>query len=489
MILNFINGEYREGRGGRTFDDINPVDGSLIDKVSEAGREDVDDAVRAAREALHGPWGSLKLAQRCDLLYALAAEIDRRAKDFLAAEVADTGKPRSLASHLDIPRGAANFRVFADVVRNVPTESFASHAPDGKPALNYASRRPKGVVAVVCPWNLPLLLMTWKVGPALACGNTVVVKPSEETPATAALLGEVMNAVGIPKGVYNVVHGFGPDSAGEFLTTHPDIDAVTFTGETRTGAAIMRAAAEGIKPVSMELGGKNAAVVFEDADLDVTIAGLTRSVFENSGQVCLGTERVYVQRPVYDAVVQRLAAAAARLKPGRPEDSEANFGPLVSAEHQAKVLGYYALARDEGASVVHGGGVPNVPPALERGAWIEPTVWTGLPHGSRVASEEIFGPCCCVIPFDRESEALQMANDTRYGLAASVYTQDIDRAHRFANALKVGVVWVNTWFLRDLRTAFGGSGASGIGREGGVHSLEFYTELSNVCIKFNGAAQ
>ena len=489
MILNFINGEYREGRGGRTFDDINPVDGSLIDKVSEAGREDVDDAVRAAREALNGPWGSLKLAQRCDLLYALAAEIDRRAEDFLAAEVADTGKPRSLASHLDIPRGAANFRVFADVVRNVPTESFASHAPDGKPALNYASRRPKGVVAVVCPWNLPLLLMTWKVGPALACGNTVVVKPSEETPATAALLGEVMNAVGIPKGVYNVVHGFGPDSAGEYLTTHPDIDAVTFTGETRTGAAIMRAAAEGIKPVSMELGGKNAAVVFEDADLDVTIAGLTRSVFENSGQVCLGTERVYVQRSVFDAVVQRLAAAAARLKPGRPDDPEANFGPLVSAEHQAKVLGYYALARDEGASVVHGGGVPKVPQALKGGAWIEPTVWTGLPHGSRVASEEIFGPCCCVIPFDRESDALQMANDTRYGLAASVYTQDVDRAHRFANALEVGVVWVNTWFLRDLRTAFGGSGASGIGREGGVHSLEFYTELSNVCIKFNGAVQ
>jgi aminomuconate-semialdehyde/2-hydroxymuconate-6-semialdehyde dehydrogenase len=489
VIFNFINGEYREGRGGRTFDDVNPVDGSLVDKVSEAGREDVDDAVRAAREALHGPWGSLKLAQRCDLLYALAAEIDRRAEDFIAAEVADTGKPRALASHLDIPRGAANFRVFADVVRNVPTESFASHAPDGKPALNYASRRPKGVVAVVCPWNLPLLLMTWKVGPALACGNTVVVKPSEETPATAALLGEVMNAVGIPAGVYNVVHGFGPDSAGEYLTTHPDIDAVTFTGETRTGAAIMQAAAAGIKPVSMELGGKNAAVVFEDADLDVTIAGLTRSVFENSGQVCLGTERVYVQRPVFDAVVQRLAAAAARLKPGRPDDAEANFGPLVSAEHQAKVLGYYALARDEGASVVHGGGVPKVPPALERGAWIEPTVWTGLPHGSRVASEEIFGPCCCVIPFDRESEALRMANDTRYGLAASVYTQDIDRAHRFAYALKVGVVWVNTWFLRDLRTAFGGSGASGIGREGGVHSLEFYTELSNVCIKFNGAAQ
>ena len=489
MILNFIDGEYREGRDGRSFDDINPVDGSLVAKVSEAGREDVDDAVRAARLALDGPWGALKLAQRCDLLYAVAAEIDRRAEDFVAAEVADTGKPRALASHLDIPRGAANFRVFADVVRNVATETFVGHAPDGKPALNYALRRPKGVVAVVCPWNLPLLLMTWKVGPALACGNTVVVKPSEETPATAALLGEVMNTVGVPKGVYNVVHGFGPGSAGEFLTTHPHVDAITFTGETRTGAAIIRASSDGVKPVSMELGGKNPAVVFADADLDVVMAGLTRSVFENTGQVCLGTERVYVQRPVYEAVVQRLAEVARRLRPGRPEDPSANFGPLISAEHQKKVLGYYQLARDEGGVAVAGGGVPDMPSDLARGAWIEPTVWTGLRHDSRVAREEIFGPCCAVIPFDTETEALTLANDTPYGLAASVYTRDIDRAHRFAAALRVGIAWVNTWFLRDLRTAFGGSGASGIGREGGVHSLEFYTELSNVCIKLNGAPQ
>src|SRR5881628_73004 len=284
MILNFIDGRYREGRSNRAFDDINPVDGSLVAKVSEADKEDVDDAVRAARQALGGPWGALKLAQRCDLMYAVAAEIDRRAEDFVAAEVADTGKPRALASHLDIPRGAANFRVFADVVRNLATETFTGHAPDGKPALNYALRRPKGVVAVVCPWNLPLLLMTWKVGPALACGNTVVVKPSEETPATAALLGEVMNKVGVPKGVYNVVHGFGPNSAGEFLTRHPGIAAITFTGETRTGTAIMKAAAERTRAVSMELGGKNAGIVFADADFDAAVDGIARASFANTGQ-------------------------------------------------------------------------------------------------------------------------------------------------------------------------------------------------------------
>ncbi|MFP3613159.1 2-hydroxymuconic semialdehyde dehydrogenase [Paraburkholderia sp. SIMBA_050] len=488
MILNFINGEYREGRRGRVFEDINPVDGSLVARVSEAAREDVDDAVSAARAALVGPWHELKLAQRCDLLYAVAAEIDRRAEDFIAAEVADTGKPRSLAAHLDIPRGAANFRVFADAVRNVPTECFAGTAPDGKPALNYALRRPKGVIAVICPWNLPLLLMTWKVGPALACGNTVVVKPSEETPASAALLGEVMNAVGVPAGVYNVVHGSGPDSAGEFLTCHADVDAITFTGETRTGAAIIKASADGVKPVSMELGGKNPALIFADADMDAVIAGLKRSVFENTGQVCLGTERVYVERPLFDKVVDALTGIARALRPGVPEDPGANLGPLISREHLRKVLSYYALARDEGATIQCGGGVPEMPAHLREGAWIQPTIWTGLSRDSRVLTDEIFGPCCHIEPFDREEEAILLANATPYGLAASVYTRDVNRAHRVSAKLKVGVVWVNTWFVRDLRTAFGGSGKSGIGREGGVHSLEFYTELSNICLKLEPQA-
>jgi aminomuconate-semialdehyde/2-hydroxymuconate-6-semialdehyde dehydrogenase len=487
MILNFINGEYLAGSTGQSFADVSPIDGSVIDTVTIASKSDVHSAVTAARAALAGPWGEMTLARRCDLLHAVANAIERRANDFLKAEIADTGKPQKLASHLDIPRGAANFRVFADAVRNVPTECFTGHAPDGKPTINYTIRKPKGVVAVICPWNLPLLLMTWKVAPALACGNAVVVKPSEETPATATLLGEIMNEVGIPPGVFNVVHGFGAGSTGEWLVTHDEVDAVTFTGETQTGAAILKACANGIKPVSMELGGKNAAVVFADANLDVVAANLTRSVFENTGQVCLGTERVYVERPVFESVIERLAAIAKNLKPGRPEDSSSNFGPLSSLAHREKVLSYYESARKDGARVVVGGGVPAMPVDLVGGAWIEPTVWTGLAQSSAVVQEEIFGPCCAVIPFDNEAEALKLANDTRYGLAASVYSQDIDRAHRFASRVRAGVVWVNSWFVRDLRTAFGGSGRSGIGREGGVHSLEFYSELTNICVKLNTA--
>ncbi|MCE1172864.1 MAG: 2-hydroxymuconic semialdehyde dehydrogenase, partial [Azovibrio sp.] len=350
-------------------------------------------------------------------------------------------------------------------------------------AINYATRRPVGVVGVVCPWNLPLLLMTWKVGPALACGNTVVVKPSEVTPQTATLLGEVMNAVGIPKGVYNVVHGFGPDSAGEFLTTHKGVNAITFTGETRTGMAIMKAAADGARPVSLEMGGKNPAIVFADADFDAAIEGTLRSAFVNCGQVCLGTERVYVERPIFDRFVAALKAGAEALQIGVPEDPATGMGPLVSLEHQAKVLSYYRKAVEEGATVVTGGGVPAMPGDLAKGAWVQPTIWTGLGDDAAVATEEIFGPCCHVFPFDSEDEVVARANNTEYGLAAAVWTRDLSRAHRVAARMEVGLCWVNSWFLRDLRTPFGGSKNSGIGREGGVHSLEFYTELKNVCIK------
>jgi aminomuconate-semialdehyde/2-hydroxymuconate-6-semialdehyde dehydrogenase len=482
-IRQFIDGVYCDAGTGRSFDQVAPATGLVVGRVQESGRDDVDRAVTAARRALKGPWGKLSVEERCRLLYKVADGINARFDEFLAAESEDTGKPYALARHIDIPRGAANFKVFADTVRNVANRSFEMATPDGAGAINYAIHVPRGVVAVICPWNLPLLLMTWKVGPALACGNTVVVKPSEETPATATLLGEVMNEAGIPPGVYNVVHGFGPDSAGAFLAEHPGVDAITFTGETGTGEAIMRAAATGVRDVSFELGGKNPGIVFADADLDRAIEGTMRSVFANCGQVCLGTERVFVQRPVFDEFVARLKAGAEDLRLGAPTDETTQLGPLVSETHRRKVLSYYELARAEGATVVTGGGVPAMPDDLAGGSWIQPTIWTGLGDGARVVREEIFGPCCHVSPFDEEDEVIARANDTKYGLAAALWTENVSRAHRVARQLEAGITWVNSWYLRDLRTPFGGMKQSGIGREGGEYSLEFYTETKNICVK------
>lgn len=482
-IKHFINGEFVSSSSGKTFANINPATNQQIGIVHEAGKSEVDQAVAAAKAALKGPWGKMPVAERMAILHKVADGIVARFDEFLEAECLDTGKPKSLASHIDIPRGAANFKIFADLVKNVPTESFMLDTPDGKGALNYAVRRPKGVIAVISPWNLPLLLMTWKVGPALACGNTVVVKPSEETPRTTTLLGEVMNAAGVPNGVYNVVHGFGPNSAGEFLTTHPDVDGITFTGETRTGAAIVKASADHIRHVSFELGGKNPAVIFADCDMDKAIEGTMRSVFANCGQVCLGTERVYVERPIFDEFLKRLKAGAESMQLGAWDDARTSMGPLISKEHQNKVLSYYQKAKDEGATIITGGGVPTMQGTLADGNWVQPTIWTGLPETASVVKDEVFGPCCHVQPFDSEDEVIALANDTKYGLAAAIWTENVTRAHRVAAQMEAGIVWVNSWFLRDLRTPFGGMKHSGIGREGGVHSLEFYTELQNICVK------
>ena len=478
---NFIDGAFVPGNGdawGNRF----PTTGELLGEVRAADREQVDAAVGAARAALKGPWGAMPVAERVALLRKVAEGINARFDEFLEAEIRDTGKPRSIASHIDIPRGAANFNVFADQVMAVSTETFQMDTPDGRGAINYALRLPRGVIGVICPWNLPLLLMTWKVAPALACGNTVVVKPSEDTPATATLLGEVMNAVGIPRGVYNVVHGFGPDSTGEFLSTHPGVDGITFTGETRTGEAIMRAAATGVRPVSLELGGKNAGVIFDDADFEKTMEGIGRACFANTGQVCLGTERLYVQRSIFDRVAEGLAAKARGYRFGDPFDAATTMGPVISPDHREKVLSYYDKARNSGAQVLAGGGVPELQ-GYEGGYWVEPTVWTGLDEGDPVVTDEIFGPCTHLTPFDDEEEAIALANDTRYGLATTIWTENLTRAHRVAGRIEVGITWINCWFLRDLRTPFGGMKASGIGREGGVHSLEFYSELRNVCVK------
>lgn len=469
--------------GVSTFEKISPVDGSVAVVVHEAGAELVDAAVKAARDAVEGPWAGSSVGERVALLRRIADGIDARFDDFVAAEVRDTGKPVALVRELDVPRASANFRAFADTVAATGVDSTITDLPGGAQALNYAVRKPVGVVAVIVPWNLPLLLLTWKVAPALGCGNAVVVKPSEESPSTATLLAEVIRQAGAPAGLYNVVHGFGAGSAGEFLTQHPGIDAVTFTGETSTGAAIMLAAAPRVRPVSFELGGKNAAVVFDDADLDAAVDGLARSVFLNSGQVCLCTERVYVQRGVFDDVVEGLRTKAESFVLGRPDDPATTFGPLISRTHQDKVASYLALAEQEGAELVTGGHVPNLGADLAAGAWIEPTLWTGLDNSARVLREEIFGPVAALVPFDSEDEAMKLANDTDYGLAASIWTQDLRRGHRVAQAMNVGIAWVNTWYTRDLRSPFGGTGLSGIGREGGLHSLNFYSEPTNVCIQ------
>lgn len=483
-ISSFIAGRTVDDGKRDTFADVNPANGRVHAMVDLATESDVDRAVEAARLALRGPWGRLGVDERAKALNRIADGIERRFDAFVQAEIADTGKPISLASHLDVPRGAANFRVFADILKHHATELFTMATPDGTGAFNYTVRTPKGVIAVICPWNLPLLLMTWKVAPALACGNTVVVKPSEETPATATLLGEVMKEAGIPDGVYNVVHGYGAGSAGEWLNQHPHVDAITFTGETRTGAAIMKAAADRVRPVSFELGGKNAGVVFADCDLEAALDQTARAVFLNAGQVCLQTERLYVERKIFDAFVAGLAKRARALTTGDPLDERTSLGPLISQQHRDKVLSYYAAARQQGASIMVGGGIPEMPSPLAGGAWIEPTLWTGLDERSIVVKEEIFGPCAHIRPFDDEEEALALANDTDYGLAAMLWTGSLSRAHRLAPRLEAGIVWVNSWFLRDLRTAFGGSKQSGIGREGGVHSLEFYTDLRNICVKF-----
>ena len=480
-LKNFVGGEFVAS--GNVFENTTPVDGTLLSRVHEAGRELVDRAVESARKAYRETWGGMPVAERCRILYAVADGIDARAEEFIEAETLDTGKPRSLASHVDIPRGAANFRVFSDLIKSVGTEAYQQDTPDGAGAINYSVRQPHGVVGVISPWNLPLLLSTWKIAPAMASGNSVILKPSEETPTTATLLAEVMKESGVPDGAFNLVHGFGPNSAGEFLTTHRGIDAITFTGETTTGSAIMRAAADNVKALSFELGGKNPSIVFADAEFDAALEGTVRSVFANCGQVCLCSERVYVERPIFGRFVEALAEKARAMKLGRPENPDTQMGPLISVEHRRKVQGYYDLAREIGAEIVTGGGVPAFGDERDNGAWVEPTILAGLPEDSRIQKEEIFGPVCHVTPFDSEEEAVEMANDTEYGLASTVWTTNLSRGHRVAQRMEAGINWVNCWFLRDLRTPFGGMGLSGFGREGGQHALNFYSEQKNICIK------
>ncbi|WP_330885090.1 2-hydroxymuconic semialdehyde dehydrogenase [Rudaea sp.] len=480
LLRHYIDGEFVASE--KRFANISPVDGRVLGQVCEADGDTVNRAVLAARAAQASAWGRTSAGERADTLLRIAAGIERRFEEFVAAEVADTGRSVKQARTLDVARGVQNFRTFAELVRQAGSEFYEMRAADGNDVFSYTVRKPHGVVAVISPWNLPLLLLTWKVAPALACGNCVVAKPSEETPTSATLLAEVIHEAELPAGAFNLVHGFGPDSTGEFLTRHPGVDAITFTGESRTGEAIMRVAAAGVREVSFELGGKNAAVVFADADFDKAVAGVLRSSFTNSGQVCLCSERVYVERPIFARFIDALKSGAEKLKIGSPDEEGVDMGPLISRAHRDKVLDYFTLARAEGATVVIGGGVPRFGDARDDGAWVQPTIWTGLDDGARCVREEVFGPVCHVAPFDSEDEVVRRVNDSEYGLCAALWTRDLKRAHALSRRFRVGMVWVNTWFLRDLRTPFGGVGLSGIGREGGRHSLDFYSELTTVCV-------
>ncbi|CAB3806073.1 2-aminomuconic 6-semialdehyde dehydrogenase [Paraburkholderia ultramafica] len=480
-LRHFIDGQFVDS--AETFANLSPIDGRELSRVVEADAAAVDAAVKAARRAQQGPWRDLSASARADWLHRIADGIEARFDDFVAAEVADTGRPIAQARSLDIARGIANFRTFADLLRTAPGEFFETATDDGGKLLNYVTRKPLGVVGVISPWNLPLLLFTWKVAPALAMGNCVVAKPSEETPTSATLLAEVMRDIQLPAGVFNLIHGHGANAAGEWLTRHPGVDAITFTGESKTGSAIMKAVADGVKNVSFELGGKNAAVVFADADFDAAVEGVLKSSFTNAGQVCLCSERVYVERPIFERFVAALKEKTEALKIGSPYDAGTTTGPLISKGHREKVLGYYKLALAEGATVVTGGGVPQFGNACDEGAFVQPTIWTGLPDDARCVTEEIFGPVCHIAPFDSEDEVIRRVNDSAYGLAASIWTTHLARGHRVAQQIETGIVWVNAWFVRDLRTPFGGAKLSGFGREGGRHSMDFYSELTNVCVR------
>jgi len=455
VISAFLDGGHASRSQLRRFEKNDPATGARIAEVEESDASLVDEAVQAATRAARGPWAAASAEQRAGWLQRIADAIRRRFDAFVDAEVRDTGKPLSMVRNIEIPRVIATFEVFAELIRTHRDDVVTTAMPDGRQAINMTTRMPHGVVAVICPWNFPLVLAVWKIAPALACGNAVVVKPSEETPSSVALLARVMEEIEFPRGVFNVVYGFGRDSAGAFLAAHPGVNAMTFTGETRTGEAIMAAAARGVRPVSLELGGKNAALVFGSADLDAALEGSLRSAFMNAGQVCFGTERIYVHRPLFERFVAGLAQRASALRMGDPLDPGTTLGPLISRRHRDKVLQACAAARAEGATVHAGGQAPRMEGRLADGAWMQPTIWTGLAESSSVVRHEVFGPCCHIAPFDDEEEAIGLANDSDYGLAAAVWSRDHAQALRVSTRLRVGVVWVNAWGIRDLRTPGG----------------------------------
>ena len=476
-LKNYINGELIEPTKKQYLENIDPATGTVFSMIPDSDADDVQLAVNAAKEA-EDAWGNMHYERRAQYIEAIARGIEARMEEFVAAESLDNGKPLNLARRVDIPRAVSNFRFFATAIQQSSTET---HFMEGV-GVNYTLRRPIGVVACISPWNLPLYLFSWKIAPALAAGNCVVAKPSEITPYTSYLLSEVCKEVGLPNGVLNIVHGLG-QKVGDALSRNIDIKAISFTGGTSTGRTIASIAAPMFKKLSLELGGKNPNIIFADCNFENMLKTTVRSSFENQGQICLCGSRIFIERPIYEKFKAAFIEKVNALSIGDPS-ADVNVGAIVSKPHYDKILSYIALAKQEGGTVLTGGEAIKPEGRCENGYFIKPTVIEGLAYNCRTNMEEIFGPVVTLTPFDTEEEVLQYANATEYGLAASIWTENLSRAHRMAEKVESGIIWINCWLLRDLRTPFGGMKNSGVGREGGWEALRFFTEAKNICIKY-----